>query len=331
MKTRNINAILTLAVLLVAGCASQVHPNDFGDLPKYEKADPYSDLEAAIKREDLRFKSLNGLTAYVPDVEDEGKIKNYGVDLIQGSSDFITSYEHGRLIRIAQYYAEAYNAALLHYINSKDSKRMSMELAGYAAVASQMTVEREMTGDINLMPYSFHATLVARTKKCASLAWWFDPISNGKPQYDWLQFLTIYREVDEATCQHKWIQEWIHAGSNRAAEAQIFGVRPHTESDFDWYVSGAWSDAHLNGEPYFELLLRENDKAVGTIFISKDLSIAIITSLATKPLNGEGAPGPHWLDGKEFHYHPKAETKEFIVVNQSGEWTKRAIANVIAQ
>lgn len=326
ISAATILAVLTLA--LACCVVPQARGVDFGDLRRYETADPDVDLKAAIKKDDLRFKAINGYGVHVPGVQDEGSIKKYGTDIINGTSDVIDSYEHGRLMTIAQHYSEHYNMALLNHINLLDSREMAIGLNGYAALTSKMRIEKEMTGDINMLPYSFHASLVSLTRQCVRRAWWFDPIINGKPQYDWLQFLEVYREVEDVACGHKWIQAWIDAGRNRAVEAHIFGVRPYTEWDFDSYVRGAWSDAQLRGDPYYELLLRSNDKAVATIYVSKDRSVAIITSLGTKKeANDRSVMNAHWLDGKEFMYYPKARTKELIVVDQSGTWFKKMIDN----
>lgn len=323
--------ILALMVTLAAGCARQGGLEGFGELRRYEKANPDQDLRSGIERNDLRFKGLSGYVVDVPGVEDNILIQKYGVDVIGGTSDVIRSYEHGRLTAIARYYAEHYNMALARHINSIESGRISRGLVGYETVASQMIIEKEMTGEFNLLPYSFHASLASRTPRCVKLAWWFDPIKDRKPEYDWLQFLAIYGQVEEAACQHKWIRDWINAGVNRAVEAHIFGLRPYTESDFDLFVKSACSDAGLDSEPYYQLLLREDSRWFGTVYIGKDRLSALITHAEPKPLSrtqgSHASSSQHWLDSYPISYHPKDAKKDYIVVDQSGAWHKGRTSN----
>jgi len=309
--------ILALSLLLLAAC---VQAGDFGDLPKYEKANPDNDLKAAIARNDLRFKALRGYAEYVPGVNDYyQKYSKYGLDVIKGTSDVIQSYEHGRLTAIAEYYANHYNIELFHHIQHLESMKLSKKLLGYDAILGKMKIEQETTGQINSLPESFHAQLVSLKPRCVNLAWWFDPIANGQPTYNWNQFLAVFEEVNGAVCQHKWIQNWVQAGTNRNAEAQIFGLRPYTETDINFFVKTAWTSAGLGSEPYYEINLREGSEWAGTIYIGKDKQMALITTI--KP-SKEG-PGKHWLDGiPQFSYHPNAKNKEYIVVEQNGKWRK---------
>lgn len=317
--------LVAIALVFFAACAQA---NDLGDLQKYEKANPENDLKAAIARNDLRFKALMGYGLTVPGVADYNeKYSKFGVDVIKGTSDVIHSYEHGRLITIARYYAEHYNLALLQHISHVESVQLSNGLKGYAALTTKMKITQETTGLINQLPESFHAELISLTTHCVNLAWWFDPIINGKPSYNWDQFIEIYEAVNEAACQHKWIQEWVKAGPNRNAEAQIFGVRPYTETNIDFFVKTAWESAGLSSEPYYELNLRKGSEWFGTLYISKNKEMALITSLNKTDRTskqGAGDTGKHWLDDiPQFSYHPKAEMIKYIVVDRNGKYHKQ--------
>lgn len=322
---KNFIRLLAVSLVLFATC---VQASELGDLPKYEKANPDFDLKAAIARNDLRFKGLMGYGVYVPGVDDYNKkYTKYGVDVIKGTSDIIQSYEQGRLTAIAQYYAEHYNLSLLQHITHIESVQLSKELKGYDVLITKMKITQETSGLINQLPESFHATLVSLTPRCVNLAWWFDPVINGKPNYNWDQFLGIYEEVNEAVCQHKWIQAWIKAGSDRNAEAQVFGIRPYTETNIDFFVKTAWESAGLSSEPYYEINLREGSDWFGTLYISKNKETALITSInktGKAAKRGTSSIDKHWLYGiPEFSYHPRAEKIEYIVVDRNGTWRKK--------
>ncbi len=305
--------IYVLALLLYSWAVTVMAADvDYGDLKYYEKADPYRDISSAIANGDLRFVALMGRGIYIPGVYDYYEnYLSYGYKIVTGTSDAIQSYEHGRLIHIAQYYAENYNHELLKYIESLKAKKIAEGTAGYPYAQEMFDIEEVTIGDINMLPYSLHAVLSLKSSSCVNHAWWFDPISNDKPMYDWNQFITTFNEVDQAVCQHKWIKEWIESGTNRTAEAQVFGIRPYTETDFHDYVEIPWHRAKLDNKPYYEILLREDSKWVGTIYISEDSNTAMVTNL-------NGTSGPHWLDNKKIDHD--SNLPSVIVVDKSGKW-----------
>ena len=288
------------------------------DLKKYENANPYKDLKKSISKKDFRFISMIGYSKYIPGIKDYyEKYQKYGNKTIRGTGDVIYNYEYGRLITIAQYYASAYNRQLQRYIDQLESKKFSKNIKGYKTINKLFSIDSESRGNINFLPYSYHATLSSKSNKCVNLVWWFDPIENKKPLYNWQQFLQIYNKVNNTVCQYKWLQKWVDSGKNRNIEAQIFGIRPHTSTDsnFNSYVKVAWKDANLSSEPYYEIILRENRNAKGTLYISKDTKNALIT-------NKNKTKGEHWLDKIDFFYHPKAKNPEYIIVNKQGVWKK---------
>jgi len=285
---------------------------DFGDLKHYEKADPHVDVSSSIAKGDLRFIALQGYSTYIPGVDDYfEKYSSYGYKVIKGTSDVIQSYEHGRLIQIAQYYAKNYNQELLKYIEALKARKIAESTEGYANAKRIFKIEEVTIGNINMLPYSLHAVLSLNNTSCVNDAWWFDPLTNDKPEYDWNQFLEIFSKIDQAVCQQGWIKDWIESGKNRTAEAQVFGVRPYTETDFHDSVEIPWDKAKLKSKPYYEILLREDSKWVGTLYISEDNNTTMITNL-------NGAKGNHWLDDKKLCYHPSSPS--VIVVNKSGNW-----------
>ncbi len=166
---------------------------NFGDLKYYEKANPYTDVKSAIAKGDLRFIALMGLGIYFPGANNYlENYSGYGYKVISGTSDVIQSYEHGRLTQIAQYYAEKYNQELIKYINEINSKKVAENIVGYEEAKKIFQINEVTLGNINMLPYSLHADLSLKKASCVNHAWWFNPVSNNKPTYDWNQFLKIF-------------------------------------------------------------------------------------------------------------------------------------------
>ncbi len=306
-----------ITALLLGGTFANGAEFDFGDLKKYEKANPHNDLKIAISQNDLRFISMMGEGLYIPGVGNyHEKYQKYGNKTIHGAGDVICSYEHGRLILIANHYATTYNHQLQRHIGELDSKKLSKNIKGRDSIDKLFTISSETTGHINLLPYSFYAVLSSKNDKCINLARWFNPIENNKPLYDWHHFIQIFNEVNSVACQHTWLNKWVNSGEDRNLEAQIFGINPSTETNMEFFIGTAWKDASLPSEPYYEINLREGQEWKGTLYIAKDASIALIVTI--KPING-----PHWLDKMDFSYHPKSEKIEYVVVDKQGNWRKR--------
>lgn len=223
-------------------------------LRKIEKANPGADVKRAIARNDLRFKAFGGNSVVIPGVEAEDyeKYGKYagGVDFLW-FGDVVSGYEHGRLLAIARHYAQVYNELLAGHLDRIEARKFAASLAGYAALAGDIAIERVDIGDFNSLPKSMHAMLKSLRPRCADRAWWFDPLEEDKPVYDWRQFLAVYRQTDEAVCRHGWIRQWIRAGANRHAEAHILGITPRAEANFETFAKAAWRTAGLEGEPHF--------------------------------------------------------------------------------
>lgn len=305
--------------LLLCGAFANGAEFDFGDLTNYEKANPHDDLKIAISQNDLRFISIMAIGLYIPGIDDyHEKYQKYGNKTIHGAGDLIFNYEHGRLIAIAEHYARTYNLQLQLYICELESKKLSKSINGYDNIDKLFTVRSVRTGNINSLPHSFTAKLSSNNNKCVNLAWWFNPIEDNKPLYDWNHFIQIFNEVNSVSCQHMWLKKWVKSGEDRNLEAQIFGIRPFTETEknMDFFVKTAWEDASLRSEPFYEINLREGQKCKGTLYIAKDASIALIVTI--KP-----SKGSHWLDKMDFSYHPKSEKLEYIVVDKEGHWSKK--------
>jgi hypothetical protein len=308
---------IIVIISLSFGVEANVTDSNYGELQTYEKLNPHIEFKKAIEDEDLRFIALMGFALYMPGADDYyEKYSSYGYKKIKGTSDLIRGYEHGRLTEIARYYARTYNSILKRYIVEIDGWKMTKTLNGYKQLLSSYTVESVNKGHINSLPYSLKTDLLSNDNRCVMRAWWFNPIAKEVLKYDWLDFEGINAEIDQAVCMHTWIGDWLRAGNDRTAESQIFGLRPSTETDIDLYVGAPWKAAGLKSEPYYEVLLREGDTMVGTLFIGKNKENAIIISTDT-------TGNTHWLDQFEFSYHPRAEKLEYIIVTKEGQWKKK--------
>jgi len=109
-----------ILALSLSACATDVKP-----MNAYEKklqwlnaADAQTDAKQAIKKGDYRLMGLAQRGIVVPSVEaakSEMYQKKCGVNVMDGVTDFITSDEHGRLMRKARSYAKTYNAIIKSY------------------------------------------------------------------------------------------------------------------------------------------------------------------------------------------------------------------------
>lgn len=85
------------------------------------KANPEKDAKEAIAQGDVRLRAVYGYTLVVPGIKgDYTKYKEtYGLNPIEGTSDFIQNEEHGKLIKLATKYAEKYNRIILKHKKPK--------------------------------------------------------------------------------------------------------------------------------------------------------------------------------------------------------------------
>lgn len=93
--------------------------NQIEQLRWIEKANPATDAEAALERNDHTLLAVQGYTWVIPGTDESKKSEyktRYGVRVIQGTSDAVISKEHLRLIRLATEYAANYNRHLLRHL-----------------------------------------------------------------------------------------------------------------------------------------------------------------------------------------------------------------------
>jgi hypothetical protein len=116
--------VLFLSCLLTALSTYAAEPEaDFvKQLQWVEKADPIGDARKAVDRGEFALLGLDGYTGTIPGIEDSKKFelrKQYGLRLIEGTSDIVQGEEHKRLQGLAIEYAKNYNLYLLDHVKPK--------------------------------------------------------------------------------------------------------------------------------------------------------------------------------------------------------------------
>jgi hypothetical protein len=87
-------------------------------------ANPVSDLEANLAKQDRHFIGTNGYTCWAPGIDDSDenhRLVNslaYGLKCLAGTCDALESDEHLALVNIAEGYAKAYNFELTRRIRN---------------------------------------------------------------------------------------------------------------------------------------------------------------------------------------------------------------------
>jgi outer membrane lipoprotein LolB len=124
MRHTSLLKVLLLSYLLTAmsGYAAEPESDLVKQLEWVEKADPIGDARKAVDRGEFALLGVNGYTWTIPGIEDSKKFelrKNYGLKIIEGTSDVVQGEEHNRLQGLATEYAKKYNLYLLDHIKTK--------------------------------------------------------------------------------------------------------------------------------------------------------------------------------------------------------------------
>lgn len=126
-KNEKIIIIVSVIFLLLSAFSSWADDKNQKGIEPVEqlrwlyKADPEKDALEAIAKGDLRLRAVYGYTMIIPGIKDDyTKYKKaYGINPIEGTSDYLQNEEHGKLNTIAVKYAEKYNQVILKH--KKDS------------------------------------------------------------------------------------------------------------------------------------------------------------------------------------------------------------------
>jgi hypothetical protein len=130
MTGQNRYSIALLFVLVLCSCGQPHTPDtsrpdsisaaDWAELLRIDRANPLSDLQAAIQTNDFRFLGIYGVGFSAPGIKSRPLLAN--IKPIKGTSDAFVSEEHLRLILEATKYAEVYNRTLDSYLKTNRFK-----------------------------------------------------------------------------------------------------------------------------------------------------------------------------------------------------------------
>ena len=143
------------------------------------------------------------------------------------------------------------------------------ELMGYDLLIKDFKIKDAMQGYINGLPESLHVGLEGNDRELVNAAWWFNPIENGQPKYNWNDFIGIYNKFNKVAENKPWLKKWRKEKTGRTIDAEIFGVRPNTEMDIEYFVIPAWEHAGLKGELLYEVILRDGN-SFQTVYMSEE-------------------------------------------------------------
>lgn len=189
-------------------------------------------------------------------------------------------------------------------------------LPGYSAAMDLFRIDKTQTGSINSQPESLFVQMTARHPSTIDGAWWWSPLSEGKPSVDWNEFLRLHAAASRAVEGQKWLLEWKASGPDRTIDMHAAGRVAYSETMIASFVLPPWKHAGLAGAPEFEILLRRKGEWCGTVWLSSADPAAMIET---------AKPGvrTHWFDALDFSFHPTQP--EYGVVDGAGVFRSRRI------
>lgn len=194
----------------------------------------------------------------------------------------------------------------------------AFRLAGYAAVDAAFTVERADFGSFNLLPHALVLSLQARKDRPLDSAWWWNFTKDGKPQFDWNQFLSLHASAEELVAKNAWLAEWKAAGSERRVELELAGLQSNTAIDLDEFVLPAWRDAGFMKQPALQLILREGPIPCAEVFLDQGGGGIV-------PIVFDGCGSSHWLTAIPFSFHPKSMAPTYLRIDADAHWERRVM------
>jgi len=208
------------------------------------------------------------------------------------------------------------------------SEQEYTRLAGWERASTAVTVKRVMTGMVNLQAESMFFELESKHPAALDAARWHDLLVDGKPAQSWDDFLAIYERACACAAKQVWLMEWKRLDPKRTVELEAAGTKGVAETMVEMLVQPAWKDAGFAGEPEFEILLRDHGRCVGTIYLSSQVSGALVESanpdrarekgaLAVPPTKPSAAH--HWFDDLAFSFHPKGNPPTYARVDGEGK------------
>jgi hypothetical protein len=209
---------------------------------------------------------------------------------------------------------------------SREAWQLCQNLGGYESLRKSFEIERAMVGSINQFPESLHVDLRTTNRGLINAVWWWDPLRNGEPLYDWTSLEALYQRASKVIATHTWLAEWRNTSPGRLVELHAFGEGVGaTEFDLQHFVLPVWQQAGFPGEPTFAVLARRDDDSWAQLYFSDQDPRALVTSVSEPD-----AKAGHWLDGLEVYFHPRCKPDEdserYVVVGPAGNWEIREFA-----
>jgi len=212
------------------------------------------------------------------------------------------------------------------------SEQAYTKLTGWERASATLAVREVMTGNINLQPEAMFFELDVKGPAAIDSARWHDFLVDGKPAQSWDDFLALFEEACACAAKQRWLMEWRKLDPRREIELEAAGKSGFSEPMLDALVLPAWKDAGFTGRSEFELLLRVDRNAVGTVYLSRQESGALIDranpdrARAGKPAPDAppaapaGAPpAHHWFDDLAFSFHPRSDPPTYARVDGEGK------------
>jgi hypothetical protein len=212
------------------------------------------------------------------------------------------------------------------------SEQEYTKLAGWERASEVLAVRNVMTGNVNLQPESMFFQLDVKGAAALDSARWHDFLVGGKPAQTWDDFLALFEEAGACTAKQRWLMEWRKLDPKREIELEAAGKSGISETMVDALVLPAWKDAGFSGRPEFELLLRVDRKAVGTVYLSRQEAGALIdranpdqaragkSAPDAPPAAPAGTPpAHHWFDDLAFSFHPRSDPPTYARVDGEGK------------
>lgn len=212
------------------------------------------------------------------------------------------------------------------------SARLYTGLDGWSLASQLFTVREVMTGNVNLQPESMFFELDSKAPLAIDRARWHDLLVAGRPSKSWDDFLALHERAEACVETQHWLLDWKSSSPKRHIELQAAGTSGISETMVDFLVLPAWKDAGFAGHPEFELLLREDQRAVGTIYLSSEATGTLIvsahpdrvrdpqteTDMPPPAAPAKDAPPHHWFDDLAFFFHPRGEPPTYGRVDADG-------------
>ena len=202
-------------------------------------------------------------------------------------------------------------------LDSALSERLARSMDGYAEAMTRYQLERIASGrSLGSRKWALMLTITARAPNAIDAARWWTPLEDFRPSSSWMDFISVHDAARSCVERHGWLLEWKNAGPNRTLELQAVGRTGYEEFKLETFVTPPWRDAGFTGDPEFEILLRREGTACGSVWLSSEEQGALITTMYR-------GMGDHWLDRQQVFFHPKEPY--YGIVTAAGQFEARTI------